>query len=179
MKGIKILVLLITFALIQSEPNNTNNPDDNNSNEENDPKSKDNIQLSINNILSEFHYENRTDISLDEFIKVFHRFITKDIPQDNSANATSYEDDAFLRDLTAKIIAGLPNTINVKDISDYISPERIEKIFNELLGDMDLANVFDKDSNREEESNNDNKQEVKSSKPQATEIKLENERTDL
>lgn len=179
MKGINrlfqielLILILIHFSSTQSESNTT-------SNETIDPKSKESIQRTINEILSEYHYENRTEISIEEFTQVFQRFMTKDLETDNSTNATSFEDDAFLKDLTLKITEGIPQQIKVEDIYNYISPEKIEKFFNELLGDMDLTNFFDKETTKDKETKDNKRQQAEVNKPKQTQSRQENEHTDL
>ena len=102
-------------------------PEDNMTEEEYEKQFNEDIQA----ILKEMKLDDKETMTKKQFETLFKKVMTKDDPDEDTE-----ESEQILTGITEKLMVTIPDTVYVKNITQYFNSQKLAEIFSDLLGDL-------------------------------------------
>ena len=102
-------------------------PEDNMTEEEYEKQFNEDIQA----ILKEMKLDDKETMTKKQFETLFKKVMTKDDPDEDTE-----ESEQILAGITEKLMVTIPDTVYVKNITQYFNSQKLAEIFSDLLGDL-------------------------------------------
>ena len=102
-------------------------PEDNMTEEEYEKQFNEDIQA----ILKEMKLDDKETNTKKQFETLFKKVMTKDDPDEDTE-----ESEQILAGITEKLMVTIPDTVYVKNITQYFNSQKLAEIFSDLLGDL-------------------------------------------
>lgn len=102
-------------------------PEDNMTEEEYEKKFNEDIQ----EILKEMKLDDKETITKNQFEILFKKVMTKD-----ESDEDTEESEQILSGITEKLMDTIPDTVYVKNITQYFNSQKLAEIFSDLLSDL-------------------------------------------
>ena len=102
-------------------------PEDNMTEEEYEKKFNEDIQ----EILKEMKLDDKETITKKQFEILFKKVMTKD-----ESDEDTEESEQILSGITEKLMETIPDTVYVKNITQYFNSQKLAEIFSDLLSDL-------------------------------------------
>lgn len=102
-------------------------PEDNMTEEEYEKQFNEDIQA----ILKEMKLDDKETMTKKQFETFFKKVMTKDDPDEDTE-----ESEQILAGITEKLMVTIPDTVYVKNITQYFNSQKLAEIFSDLLGDL-------------------------------------------
>ena len=102
-------------------------PEDNMTEEEYEKQFNEDIQA----ILKEMKLDDKETMTKKQFETLFKKVMTKDDPEEDKE-----ESEQILAGITEKLLVTIPDTVYVKNITQYFNSQKLAEIFSDLLGDL-------------------------------------------
>ena len=102
-------------------------PEDNMTEEEYEKQFNEYIQA----ILKEMKLDDKETMTKKQFETLFKKVMTKDDPDEDTE-----ESEQILTGITEKLMVTIPDTVYVKNITQYFNSQKLAEIFSDLLGDL-------------------------------------------
>ena len=113
--------------LKQALGQNQSFPEDNMTEEEYEKQFNEDIQA----ILKEMKLDDKETMTKKQFETLFKKVMTKDDPDEDTE-----ESEQILAGITEKLMVTIPDTVYVKNITQYFNSQKLAEIFSDLLGDL-------------------------------------------
>ena len=102
-------------------------PEDNMTEEEYEKQFNEDIQA----ILKEMKLDDKETMTKKQFETLFKKVMTKDDPDEDTE-----ESEQILAGITEKLMVTIPDTVYVKNITQYFNSQKLAEIFSDLLGEL-------------------------------------------
>ena len=102
-------------------------PEDSMTEEEYEKQFNEDIQA----ILKEMKLDDKETMTKKQFETLFKKVMTKDDPDEDTE-----ESEQILAGITEKLMVTIPDTVYVKNITQYFNSQKLAEIFSDLLGDL-------------------------------------------
>ena len=102
-------------------------PEDNMTEEEYEKQFNEDIQA----ILKEMKLDDKETMTKKQFETLVKKVMTKDDPDEDTE-----ESEQILTGITEKLMVTIPDTVYVKNITQYFNSQKLAEIFSDLLGDL-------------------------------------------